>query len=142
MKKACDKYKFSDSIAYLQNKMSREEESQFQFHMMGCPHCQRRVANLRRVVNMLSINTMPIKRIWLSAASVVIIVGASMTFWRSSTGGSESLEINYAEPHILHSSEGEGDSYTIDTTNMSADSIRNNIDSLRGDSLIIIEIEE
>ncbi len=139
MKKACDKYNLSDSLAYLQNKMSREEESKFQFHMMSCAHCQRRVKMLRHVANIFSVNKLSSQRVWLMAASVAVIVGGSLTMWRATTGGDGSMPINYDAPNALHSSEEEFDTAIVDTTKMESDSLQHIIDSLKRDSLIQAE---
>lgn len=49
MEKKC-KYKRSDAWLYVQNRMSREEEAEFQLHLLHCEACREELARFRQMV--------------------------------------------------------------------------------------------
>lgn len=103
MKEQCG-YKHSDVWLYVQNRMSREEETEFQQHLLHCEECREELARLRLMVH--SIGKKERRnvsfRIWVVAASVVCMMmggGAYYYFFthkggRFSPGGSHELKIN------------------------------------------------
>ena len=50
MKEQCG-YKHSDIWLYVQNRMSREEETEFQQHLLHCEKCKEELVRLRLMVH-------------------------------------------------------------------------------------------
>lgn len=108
MKKQCE-YKHSDIWLYIQNRMSQEEETEFQQHLLNCEECREELSRLRLMVHSIGKkerwNTS--FRIWMVAASVACVLmggGACYYFFIQkekafSPGNSHGLKIN---PPILH----------------------------------------
>lgn len=108
MKKQCE-YKHSDIWLYIQNRMSQEEETEFQQHLLNCEECREELSRLRLMVHSIGKkerwNTS--FRIWMVAASVACVLmggGACYYFFIQkeeafSPGNSHGLKIN---PLILH----------------------------------------
>ena len=108
MDKQC-RYKRSDIWKYVQNRMSREDESEFQMHLLECNECRDELAKLRVLVHSIGKKEQRgfTLRFWVVAASVTCVL-AGGTYWYYSTAwqnGSSSpvnlpqLKIN---PPILH----------------------------------------
>ncbi|WP_294608394.1 zf-HC2 domain-containing protein [uncultured Bacteroides sp.] len=108
MKKQCG-YKHSDIWLYIQNRMSREEETEFQQHLLNCEECGKELVRLRLMVQSIGKKerrNIPF-RIWMVAASVTCILmgGGACYYFLTQRGGtfspgdSHELKIN---PPILH----------------------------------------
>lgn len=124
MKKECG-YKRSDVWMYVQNRMSREEETEFQQHLMHCDDCREELAQLRLMVRSLGKKErrFPAFRVWMIAASVACIVMGGGAYWHyfvqgeggAVPGGSNSLKINPPGRHDDHDSIAPRDTIKVDT---------------------------
>lgn len=124
MKKECG-YKRSDVWMYVQNRMSREEETEFQQHLMHCDDCREELAQLRLMVRSLGKKErrFPAFRVWMIAASVACIVMGGGAYWHyfvrgdggEVTGGPNSLKINPPGRHDDHDSIAPRDTIKVDT---------------------------
>lgn len=79
MEKQCN-YKRSDVWQYVQNRMSREEETEFQRHLCTCDTCRKELEHWRGMVRSMEKKErrlMP--RVWIIAATVAcLIVGGGI----------------------------------------------------------------
>ncbi|MFI3285324.1 MAG: hypothetical protein R3Y08_01590 [Rikenellaceae bacterium] len=105
MNNKCNKYTTSDLMFYVRSKMTPDEESKLQFHIMSCEHCRAKVAQLRAAIESFSAEESSLaeevenqddeenrfflgRRFFLMAASIAIfIIGGGM------------LTINYFQPN-------------------------------------------
>ena len=82
MKEQCG-YKHSDIWLYVQNRMSREEETEFQQHLLHCEKCKEELVRLRLMVH--SIGKKERRnvsfRIWIVAASVACVLMGGGTYY-------------------------------------------------------------
>lgn len=93
----CKEYKEKDLLAYLQNKMSRGETEDFQFHLIGCRVCQDTLKRMRLMIDEDSLPIVQLKRHkqykWYVAAIGFLIV--------SSVGGYLFFSITEGTDHYL-----------------------------------------
>lgn len=106
--KKCE-YKRSDCWLYIQNRMSREEETEFQRHLLSCEECREDLAQLRLMVHSIGRKerrTISF-RIWIVAASAAcILMGGGTCYYfftqkedRFSPGNTHELKIH---PPVRH----------------------------------------
>lgn len=110
---------------YVQNRMSREEETEFQQHLMHCDDCREELAQLRLMVRSLGKKErrFPAFRVWMIAASVACIVMGGGAYWHyfvrgdggEVPGGPNSLKINPPGRHDDHDSIAPRDTIEGDT---------------------------
>lgn len=87
MEKKCG-YKRADVWLYIQNRMGREEETEFQHHLLTCDDCKEELVRLRSVIS--SIQRKEKRkgtfRNWMIAASVACVVlgGGGYSYYYSS----------------------------------------------------------
>lgn len=127
MEKKCG-YKRSDIWLYIQNRMSREEETVFQHHLLQCDGCRKELAQVRQVI--FSIRRKEKKSVsfrnWMIAASVACVLAGGSAYWlhRSSLPDSPSLPEEPGQPRLkinppaLHQDKDSivsGDSASTDT---------------------------
>lgn len=103
MKKQCG-YRHSDVRLYIQNRMSMDEETAFQHHLLNCQSCSEELAQLRRMIHSIGKKERRILpfRIWMLAASVAcILMGGGAYYYYISQmggtmqpGGSDGLKLN------------------------------------------------
>ena len=101
--KKCE-YKRSDCWLSIQNRMSREEETEFQQHLLSCEECREELAQLRLMVHSIGKKerrTISF-RIWIVAASAAcILMGGGTCYYfftqkgdRFSPGNTHELKIH------------------------------------------------
>lgn len=82
MEKKC-RYKRTDVWIYVQNRMSREEEAEFQLHLLHCDQCRDELARLRRMVR--SMEEKERRKItlktWIMAASITCVIVGGGAYW-------------------------------------------------------------
>lgn len=103
MKRQCG-YRHSDVRLYIQNRMSMEEETAFQHHLLNCEACSEELAQLRCMIHSIGKKERRILpfRIWMLAASVACILmgGGAYCYFNSQAGrtlqpgGSDGLKLN------------------------------------------------
>lgn len=109
MAKSCG-YKRSEVWLYVQNRMSREEETAFQQHMLHCTDCRDELARLRLMIHSIGKREKRALsfRVWMMAASITCIVVGGGIYWyhlalqqgsNLSPNGIHELKTN---PPILH----------------------------------------
>lgn len=114
--KNCE-YTRQDIVRYLQSKMTREEESRFQYHLLSCPECEEELRRLRQALLTLEQKEKDPRR-WIWALAVAC----------SLAGGIVYLSIRPGTP-------GQGPGLPpVEIKNMPS---RNSIDTLREDTLKI-----
>ena len=95
MEKNC-KYKRSDAWLYVQNRMSREEEAEFQLHLLHCNGCREELTRFRQMVRSMGEKerrTISFRG-WMIAASIVCLIvggGAYWHYWTTNKGMDDSL---------------------------------------------------
>lgn len=124
MKRKCG-YRHSDVRLYIQNRMSIDEETAFQHHLLNCEACAEELARLRRMVHSIGRKERRIIpfRIWMLAASVACVLmggGAYYYFSTQSAGimqpeGSDGLKLNPPAFRNDRDSIAPGDTLRIDT---------------------------
>lgn len=102
-------YKRSDIWLYVQNRMSREEETAFQQHLLHCQDCRDELARLRLMVHAIRKKERRVAsfRVWLIAASIAcVVVGSGVYYWGTTggedifmPGGTHELKVN---PPVLY----------------------------------------
>lgn len=105
MDKKCETYERSDLLCYLQNRMSREEENEFQRHLMTCHHCREEVGRLRTIIHTLEHHTvMNRKQIWIAAATIALLIvgGITVTVWRNGAPSNSSSPLQYNPEDVHH----------------------------------------
>lgn len=92
MEKKC-RYKRTDVWIYVQNRMSREEEAEFQLHLLHCDQCRDELARLRRMVRSMGEKEQRkvTLKTWIMAASItcVIVGGGAWYQWSLNNGSGE-----------------------------------------------------
>lgn len=102
-------YKHSDIWLYIQNRMSREEETEFQQHLLTCEECVGELAQLRRVIRSIGKKERRIIpfRTWMLVASVACILmgGGAYYYFNNHSGGAFQPGISpklKMRPPVLH----------------------------------------
>lgn len=82
MEKSCG-YKRSEIWFYIQNRMSREEETEFQQHLLHCTDCRDELARLRLMIHSIEEKERrtPSFRTWMMAASIASILVGGGVYW-------------------------------------------------------------
>lgn len=109
MERKCG-YKRSDVWLYIQNRMSREEEAEFQLHLLHCKECRAELEQLRSIVH--SIDKKERRgvsfRVWMLAASVACIMIGGGLYWNYYSGLQQDVslpDVNHefeVNPPVLH----------------------------------------
>lgn len=103
MEKKC-RYKRSDIWLYIQNRMSREEEAEFQRHLITCDDCKEELLQLRSII--LSIQRKERRRTsfrnWMIVASVACILlgGGVYCYYNSIQKGNDFLPTGGEQHHL------------------------------------------
>ncbi len=127
MKKKCE-YKRSDCWLYIQNRMSREEETEFQQHLLRCEECREELVQLRLMVHSIGKKerrTIPF-RIWIVAVSAACVLMGGGTYYyfftqrgdRLSPGNTHELKIHPPVRHADRDSITSKDTVQADTLSM------------------------
>lgn len=109
MAKSCG-YKRSEVWLYVQNRMSRKEETAFQQHLLHCMDCRDELVRLRLMIHSIGKRERRILslRAWMVAASITCIVVGGGVYWHHlaiqegsnfSPAGAHELKTN---PPVLH----------------------------------------
>ncbi len=128
MKKKCG-YTHADVRLYIQNRMSREEETEFQQHLQNCENCREELIVLRRITRSIGKKERRTVsfRTWMIAASLAcLIIGEGFYCYylikgentRSSPGDSQEFKINPPALHLHKDSITPQDSLPADTLQM------------------------
>lgn len=82
MAKSC-RYKRSEVWLYVQSRMSREEETAFQQHLLHCMDCRDELVRLRLMIHSIGKRERHILslRSWMVAASITCIVVGGGVYW-------------------------------------------------------------
>lgn len=82
MGKKCG-YKRSDNWLYVRNQMSREEETEFQRHLLHCEDCRDELARLRLMIRSIGKKEQRAAsfRVWMIAASIACILVGGGAYW-------------------------------------------------------------
>lgn len=88
-------YKRSDVLLYIQNRMSREEETEFQQHLLQCKECCDDLAQLRSIMHAIGKKERSprIFHVWMVAASVACILLGGGAYWHYRLSSQESISL-------------------------------------------------
>lgn len=88
-------YKRSDVLLYIQNRMSREEETEFQQHLLQCEECRDELAQLRSIVHAIGKKEHSPRtfHVWMVAASVACILLGGGAYWYYRLSSQESISL-------------------------------------------------
>ena len=103
MEKKC-KYKRSDAWLYVQNRMSREEEAEFQLHLWHCEACREELARFRQMVRSMGEKerrTISFRG-WIMAASITCLIVGGGAYWYHRTADNGSGELTPGGVHDVN----------------------------------------
>lgn len=103
MEKSC-KYKRSDAWLYVQNRMSREEEAEFQLHLLHCDGCREELARYRQMVRSMGEKERRVLsfRGWIMAASITCLIVGGGSYWYHRTAGNGGAELTPGGVHDVN----------------------------------------
>lgn len=108
-------YSKSDLTRYLQNKMTRKEETEFQQHLSGCPACDKELACMRSAVKELE-QEEGSKKKWIIAVAIACSVAGGAYFSPiNQAEKSKPFEVNQPDRHDAIDSAEIKDSLFLDT---------------------------
>ncbi|WP_294627037.1 hypothetical protein [uncultured Bacteroides sp.] len=112
MEKKC-RYKHSDIWLYVQNRMSREEETEFQYHLMHCRVCCEDLAHTRCMIRAIGKKQqrVPSFRGWIIAASLTCLASGTAAYWYHQAAGGDADAVSPGnvyewriDPPVVHDS--------------------------------------
>lgn len=109
------RYGKSDLTRYLQNKMTRKEETAFQQHLSGCPACGKELACMRSAVKELE-QEEGSKKKWIIAVAIACSVAGGVYFYPTDpTEKATPFEFNRPDQYDAIDSTEVEDSLFLDT---------------------------
>lgn len=118
------KYKKSDLVRYLQNRMTRSEECEFQKHLIHCESCTKELKKLRYCMARLKKESSSKKR-WIIAAAIACSVVGGI-YISQMNEQEETIPFDFKQEPIYH----DIDSLPMNDT-LNADTIQSYPDSLK-----------
>ena len=111
-------YTQQDIIRYLRNRMTREEETAFQEHLLECEHCSVELIQLRRCMKEFGRHNIPMAR-WVLIASIACSLAAgSYIITREDVAPSGKIDV---QPPLY---DDHGDLDSLRNDSISIDSMR------------------
>lgn len=109
------KYGKSDLTRYLQNKMTRKEETEFQKHVLECADCAKELECMRNAVKELEQEDHSKKK-WIIAVAIACSVGGGVYFSPiGQVDKTKSFEFNQPDPYNSIDSIEKEDTLFLDT---------------------------
>lgn len=129
MGKRCG-YRRSEIWLYVRNRMSREEETEFQRHLLHCENCRDELVRLRQMIRSIGKKERRVAsfRVWMIAASIACILVGGGVYWHywafqegSNLSPGEIHELKINPPVLRHGKDSIAPQDTIPADTMRID---------------------
>lgn len=111
------KYSESDLSRYLQNKMSRDEQTEFQSHLSSCSFCQKELDSMRTIIRYLE-QKEGTKKKWIIAVAIACSVAGGIYFLPQNKPTPKRFDFNQPLQHDDLDSIEVADTLLLDTISL------------------------